>query len=66
MGHRTLKGAVCKAPCFLDDPKLKILKLLPHSKECGFQFMDIILFLIHPNRTIFKKELDNSSKNYQT
>ncbi|MFA4953008.1 MAG: hypothetical protein WC584_02190 [Candidatus Pacearchaeota archaeon] len=41
MGHRTLKGAVCKAPCFLDDPKLKTVKLTPHSKECGFQFMDI-------------------------
>jgi len=24
------------------DPKLKTVKLLPHSKECGFKFMDII------------------------
>ncbi len=23
------------------DPKLKTVKLLPHSKECGFKFMDI-------------------------
>jgi cysteinyl-tRNA synthetase len=41
MGHRTLKGAVCNAPCFLDDPKLKTIKSLSHSKEYGFQFMDI-------------------------
>ena len=41
MGHPHLKVGVCKAPCFLDDPKLKTVKLLPHSKECGFKFMDI-------------------------
>ena len=41
MGYHTLKGAVCKAPCFLDDPKLKTVRLTPHSKESGFQFMDI-------------------------
>ncbi len=41
MGHPHLKVGVCKAPCFLDDPKSKTLKLLPHSKECGFRFMDI-------------------------
>ncbi len=26
---------------FLDDPKSKTVKPLPHSKECGFRFMDI-------------------------
>jgi len=41
MGHHTLKGVVCKAPCFLDDPKLKTEKLRPLSEERGFQFMDI-------------------------
>ena len=41
MGHPHLKVGVCKAPCFLDDPKLKTVRLLPHSKECGFKFMDI-------------------------
>jgi len=45
MGNRTLKGAVCKAPCFLDDPKLKTVKIQPHSKEGGFQFMDIKKYL---------------------
>ena len=30
---------------FLDDPKSKTLKLLPHSKECGFRFMDIKSYL---------------------
>ena len=42
MGHCTSKGAVCEALCFLDDPKLKILRLQPQFKECDFQFMDII------------------------
>ena len=28
-------------PCSWHDPKSKTLKLLPHSKECGFRFMDI-------------------------
>src|SRR3989344_1951021 len=45
MGHPHLKVGVCKAPCFLDDPKLKTVKLLPHSKECGFKFMDIKIWL---------------------
>ena len=26
---------------FLDDPKFKTENTLPHSKECGFKFMDI-------------------------
>jgi len=46
MGHRTLKGAVCKDPCFLDDPKLKTVKIQTHSKEGSFQFMDITNFRI--------------------
>ncbi len=41
MGHPHLKVGVCKAPCFLDDPKSKTVRLQPPSKECGFRFMDI-------------------------
>jgi len=41
MGHPHLKVGVCKAPCFLDDPKSETVRLRPHSKECGFRFMDI-------------------------